>query len=278
MDVLNPANVDQYVFHYTTREKTLEGILQRQPSLRLGRFIDTKDPYENKDWNFGVTTSGARDNWAINTRIWDASKRLQNALRLTCLTRDCLSDGAETPVEIRGFGLSRMWDRYGEVHRGFCLAFDKNALGRAVGETIAKQETEHERLVLPGPPTRWAQEVTYGILVDRSPAEWSIDGDRAEVIGSEDAVVGYHLATHYERLLFLKSKDWEGEREYRHVYWGRPETPDLDVPITESLRGIILGVDFPQVYLPTLQAIRPAEAVIYQMRWNWGHFQQLSVV
>lgn len=143
---------------------------------------------------------------------------------------------------------------------------------------IDKQETEPERRLLPGPPTWWAQEVTYGILADRSPSEWSIDGDAAKVIGREDDVVAYHLATHYGRLLFLKSKDWEGEREYRHVYWGRPETPDLDVPITESLRGIILGVEFPQVYLPTLQAIRPPEAVIYQMRWNWGHFQQLSVV
>lgn len=49
MDVLNPANVDQYVFHYTSHERTLEGILQGQPSLRLGHFTDTKDPYENKD-------------------------------------------------------------------------------------------------------------------------------------------------------------------------------------------------------------------------------------
>ena len=278
MDVLNPAKVDNFLFHYTRREKALEGILQGQPSLRLGRFTDTKDPYEFKKWNVGAGASGTNELERTHSRIRDAAGRLQSALRVACLTRDCLLDGEATPVEIRGFGLSRMWDRYGEGHRGFCLAFDKLTLGLAVGETINAEEPNVVKRLVTGPSTWWAEDVNYAILARRSPAEWSVDADLAQEKGSEDHVVAHHVATHYRRFLFLKSKDWEGEREYRYVYWGTPETPELDVPITGALRAIFIGLEFPKVYLPTLRALCPEGTTIYDMRWFMGQLRQPLVV
>lgn len=269
MEVLKPASAQQFLFHYTTRERTLEGILAGTPSLRLGRFTETKDPYESKDWNFGIESGS--DDWSIERRIWDASLQLQKSLRLICLTQDSFSADGPNPVEMRGFGLSRMWDRYGEGHKGMCLAFDRHALARAVGLAIDVREPNPVKRMVLGPPTWWAQEVTYDILANRPMSEWSVDGLHAKARSEHYAVV-HHLAVNYQRLLFLKSKDWEGEREFRHVYWGEPQKPDLDIPITGSLRAVFLGVDFPSVYLPALQAVLPQGAMIFEMRWNWGHF------
>lgn len=267
MDVLSPNDENQFLFHYTSLGTALEHILPEPPRIRFSRFSNTADPRENKDWNFHITTPGELAAAPVNVEaeIGVASEKIQAGLRVLCLTEDSLPKGGETPAETRGFGLSRMWDRYSDKHKGVCLAFDRKALGEAILEAIPRE------YFFPGVHHYWQIPVTYRVLAERAQEVWDLDGDKVSQVGAERTVLS-HLVMYHEGILFSKSMDWAGEREYRWVFFLAPGAPEFKVPIESALRAIFLGVDCPHVYDRSIQAVCPAGASIFRMQWNWGHF------
>ncbi|MBI4081854.1 MAG: DUF2971 domain-containing protein [Candidatus Lambdaproteobacteria bacterium] len=263
MEVLGPGNDNQFLFHYTSLSIALERILPRM-QLQMCPFVKTSDPRENKFWNFHVTTSGAavRDDWAVEETAWHLAERVQADLRVICLTQDKVKDNAETPIELRGFGLARMWDRYADRHRGVCLAFDRDALSRAVLNSV------------PNGTRLWSQPVKYGLLATNHRPEWDVDGNAVAEIG--EAEIRHHIAVYYNRLLFLKSSDWQGEREYRFVYLTEPSAGPIYVPLGEAMRAVFIGCELCQgdrPYHPSFKELC-RDVPVYEMRWEWGHFQK----
>ena len=216
-----------------------------------------------------MTTSGevAAGPFNVKSEIWDASIEIQSGIRVLCLTEDSLPNGGETPAEIRGFGLSRMWDRYGGRQEGVCLAFDRKALGLAILDALPVTRDQF----FPGADYFWEKRVTYSVLADRAPEVWDLDGDKVMAIGTSQTVLS-HLVKNHEGILFSKSLDWKEEREYQWVFFLTPDAPEFRVPIESALRAIFLGVDCPHVYEPSIRAACPAGVSIYRMRWDWGYF------
>ena len=97
------------------------------------------------------------------------------------------------------------------------------------------------------------------------------DDDKVRLLGAKEAVLS-HLRKNYKGTLFSKSKDWEGEREYRWVFFLKSDAPEFYVSIKNALRAIFLGIDCPHVYDPSIRSVCPAGVSIYRMQWNWGAF------
>ena len=271
MEILDEKDPNALLFHYTSLGTALEHILPEE-NLLMGRLSKTNDPRENKTWNFGITTSGAnvRDDWKIEKLVWEEAEQLQAALRILCLTQDHFQEDRNTPIEVRGFGIAPMWARYGEEHKGVCLAFKKSQLTKSIGKTVTEGK-DLKDLILN--PHRWEGPVAYRVLeTEHQRPEWDFDGDAAAENG-EATEVRRHIAVHYEKLIFTKSLDWNSEREFRIVYLLKPEEPEIFIPIKESLCAVILGVDLPDEYHPSFKAVIPDDVPIYKMKWNWGHYQ-----
>jgi hypothetical protein len=255
-------NGPELLFHYTGLEAALEHIL---PTLkfRMGDYRKTNDPREAK-WNigFGVTTSGQRNIFEIGDSAWAEVDRVHSLMRMACFTRD--NRNAEY-TELRGFGCMRMWAQYADRHRGVCLGFDKASLTHAFAVALEKTD----RLIKGA--------VCYYVLEEKYRQDSSelrardIDGDSVDAIGASMTITK-HLREHQESLLFTKSRDWEDEKEYRWVYVAQDESDEVLISLGNSLRYVILGLDFPDPYLPSLfELCRDRSIELYRMMWSGTH-------
>jgi hypothetical protein len=76
--------------------------------------------------------------------------------------------------------------------------------------------------------------------------------DYSEILHTSlDEVLCGKVEEHWDSYFFTKAEDWSSEIEWRWVLCGQDSEPE-HVSIKHSLRAIILGVDFPQVYEPAV--------------------------
>lgn len=256
---------DVLLYHYTKRSTALEHILPHM-SLWMGPYSQTNDPRENQRWGFGVTMSGAASKeefYRIAHAGWDEEERIQSRLRVLSLSSDQIRPDRPIRVEDRGFGLARMWAQYSERHTGVCLVFNRDRLHREIASTVG------------GTEKLWWGNVDYALLAERHEHDWSaydLDGNRIDEIGHELAVLE-HVTNHLKELIFVKSEDWRDEREFRWVYLADAKESDLFVAIRDCLKEVIVGLDFNDVYLPSLRELCGKACIpVRQMHWMKGHF------
>src|SRR5207253_9639983 len=87
---------------------------------------------------------------------------------------------------------------------------------------------------------------------------------------SVKAAVRAHIRRHYQPIFLEKNRDWEAEREYRWlVNVPNSSMGPLAFNIKDALKGVIVGLAFPQVYGPTLWALcGPAGITVERMYWG----------
>ena len=241
---------DKYVYHYTKREAAIEKILTAG-KIRMNLLENTNDPREYKDW--GITVTGGSED---DSPFWQArdlvNHKRKNQTKVFCLTLD---DPRRLGMMRRGFARSRMWAQYGEKHTGMCLVFDKNGLESAIRKIVAS-----------------ADDCYFGPVV-YSDQDTSIDFDFNTMGETDDNIqngVEQYIRSNIQSLFFTKLKDWRDEIEYRAmVYDDRKEA--VFVPVVDCLKGIILGADFPQVYVSLVQQMgSEVGAEIAQIGWREG--------
>jgi Protein of unknown function (DUF2971) len=135
------ARVAEYTFtkreglraHYSKSSSVFEHILC-SGKLRLSAYRLMRDPAENKDIRPNICSlrPSPEDDEAIE-RVYALIKSERDRMHLLSLTED-----AEVRSEFPGFDCCwsrpRMWEQYGDVHRGACLLFDRARLDRAIHE------------------------------------------------------------------------------------------------------------------------------------------------
>lgn len=255
---------DAYLYHYT-KASTLSIIL-RTGKLRFSRFENVNDPRESRDWRLSY-----RGHLPSNEKLAQLNHHLKRCWRIGCFVRDgyeavttrAREDRAEDVVGAlyeRGHSHPRMWSQYGQEYAGACLAFDRAKLDAAVRRSA-------------GPVQIYCGEVEYRNPrvvpgLDRADA-LVIDFTQVKDFGIQRAMVS-HVEQHHKELLFLKSKDWKEEREYRWVV--KNDSPeDFFVPIEESLLGIILGDRFPSQEILSVSEFGGRHPIsLARMEWNNG--------
>ena len=231
-------STDQFLYHYTTREILFENII---PSgmLKMGLFGSTNDPKESKEWYFGIECIG--DNPIQAIKIEEEFQNKINSLakkhyKVSCFTKDKEKEASNSfSIFHRGFAHSRMWAQYADNHKGVCLILDKNNLH----ETIHKELGQIGKI--------WHGTVKYENKPAINIEEFKTTYEEINSNGIE-STARKHLEMFYNKLFFHKVKDWSDENEYRYLLFSN-DSKQHYFSITNSIKGICLGVDFNEIYI-----------------------------
>jgi hypothetical protein len=233
---------ERYVYHYTKAGTLLDSLLPTG-EFRFSRLENVNDPRESKAWLFNYY-SAARlpefDADAVGAKLNDL---LKHSWRMGCFVADpyeavitkAREDRGEdihaAPYE-RGHSRPRMWAQYGENYEGACLVFDRIKLDAdiraACGDTVCAGRVEYRNPPIPNV---------------FPPSALTVSMDEIAGLGFSGAM-DRHVTQHWKNLFFVKTRDWEQEREYRWVVRGGLHD-EFRVDIRNSLVGILLGDRFP---------------------------------
>lgn len=183
---------------------------------------------------------------------------LQEKCKVICFTRDDpkLSKTTTNKILYRGFVYPRMWAQYANNHTGVCLVFDKIILSSNI------------RRIYEG-SVKYTKRVGYINA-------FSLDCEMIDRLGSE-RFIKYHIKKYYKTLLFEKLQDWKSKLEYRWILVS-PSTNYEYFSVLGAIKGIVLGVDFPEKYVPqVVQCSREFKVPVIQLDWHNGYPTPLTL-
>jgi len=215
-------------------------VIVKTRNFRFGRYIETNDPKETKDWTFDLGTNenakfGSYGEWQAQSR-W-LSDKLKSNTRIACFSLDTppLTGNHIEDIFKRGFCKPRMWAQYAGRHKGACLIFDFQRF-----KQLVEAQFPAPFLVMSGP-------VNYAdrpIFSRDDESAYTINIDYLRRLG-ETQYFKSHLLTFYKCMFFEKMTDWQGEREFRWIIFS-DQQEDLLVKFGNSLVGIMFGADCDQ--------------------------------
>jgi hypothetical protein len=217
--------------HYSQASSVFEHILS-SGKLRLSAYRRMRDPAENKDIRPNICSlrPSPEDDEAIE-QVHALIKSERGRVHLLSLTEDA-EDRGEFPGFDCCWSRPRMWEQYGDVHRGACLLFDRTRLACAIRD-------------------QWPDEGRYSDKVDyarEGSAEVFSRGLTAdEILAHEQPAraVRDYIKANSDAYFFLKSDDFATEHEYRVVLMGG-EGDYVSIEYSDSLVGVVLGERFPR--------------------------------
>lgn len=233
--IYNVQDSEKYIYHYTSAEKAIQFILKDR-TLLLNSISATNDPKESKEWTLSLSTNQdpTPPDFHANSLSKNVSRRLRESAFLACFCTDKsgLSGDHSRDILLRGLSKPRMWAQYADLHRGFCLVFDKEIL-------LQKVKKQFE-VVFFG-------EVTYknrSWMTRLEPGPFMIDYDLLQRIGIDD-YCRLHTLQYIQELYFEKLEDWKDESEWRLVVMEELKSHHF-IYFEESLVGIVHGANTPE--------------------------------
>lgn len=238
-------NSDDAIFHYTKKETAIEYILNDK-KLKLGFFHSTNDPYEYKDRLTSATGLGN-----IKESLFNESMNLiDNTIKNTAFLSFCGNSNN------KGYEKPRMWSQYGQNHLGICLVFSKKSLIKTI-----ENQLSNDCLI-------YGENVNYK-KIDFE--DLNIYDDNLSV----NEVVINNVEENYKNFFFQKHLDYKDENEFRIILVQKDKNnfyKDIFIDISDSLKSIILGDRFPEVYLPTIKELS-SKLNITCKKLEWKHNQ-----
>jgi hypothetical protein len=216
--------------HYTGASSVFEHILS-SGTLRLSAYRLMRDPAENKDIRPNICSlrPSPQDDQAIE-QVYALIKSERDRMHLLSLTEDA-EDRGEFPGFDCCWSRPRMWEQYGDVHRGACLLFDRSRLERAIREQW------------PDEP-RYLGKVHYAREGSAEVFRRGLNADEILAHEQPGRAVRDYIKTNRDAYFFLKSDDFATEHEYR-VLLADGDGDHISIEYSDSLVGVVLGERFP---------------------------------
>lgn len=206
----------KYLYHFTKSEVLIEYILPKL-ELKLSSLKETNDPIEN--------------NLLISSLIANAIdvKGLNNYLKIRQEIRSLLYDFCKICCFSDNYNLARMWATYGNRHKGVCLIIDYEVF---CSENKLKKNKS------------FLKKVVYRKKLNSELLNRQLSEDESKHRETILEVIRKNI----KPIFFTKQNDWISENEVRYLTLERKDY----CSIFESLRGIILGQEFSDKYLPSI--------------------------
>ncbi len=160
-----------------------------------------------------------------------------------------------------GYDKPRMWSQYGQNHSGICLVFSRDSF-----MTTIKNELSKNYLI-------YDENINYK----------EIDFNSINIYDSDltaNQIVMNNIKKDYKNIFFQKHLDYKDEDEFRVVLIQKDENVLCQNPlvdISNSLKLIILGDKFPEVYLPTIKDLsRKLNMKFKRFHWEQNQYFLLN--
>jgi hypothetical protein len=241
------------VCHYTSKETALEKILGAKKIL-LGQLGFTNDPRESKPGVFAYFSWGedlteiAQNPHEVNNEVNRIKREEWRVLCTSCHNDPALSFMESinaSYIDHHRFGVSysRMWAHYGGNHAGVCLLFDGQKLDNNIRESLKDKHCE----------------IRHGFVkydYAKSVAEPPTTDSEFQSYGTAE-MIRKTLIKHYDKNFLYKSNEWKTEHEFRWLVHSEdyPNNSQMLIPIEGAIKAIVVGVDFSDIYIPSLRIL-----------------------
>ena len=229
MPFVKPKN---RLYHYCKLSTAIELILP-DFKLLLSPLVYTNDPKENQSFNFNhidIIEGEEKDIVKLNKQY---SKIIRDNCKVLCFSEDYFEE------KQWGCLLSNMWAHYGDNHRGICLELDKEVF-------INENKTLFD--------FKFLKPVKYVNFKERNNIRCNIDHSRLRKVGVNNYLKNEFRNECAKYLFFTKNLEWASEKETRLIHFSVKKGNEY-CSIKDSLRNIILGIDFPGQYLPSINKL-----------------------
>lgn len=246
--------------HYTKRETALEKILFGR-KIKFSQLGLTNDPKETKFQTRGIADS-LTDEPPYND-IANAAERIQKEeWKVLCLTKHLPKRKITDPIKkdfmypfLPGYSRPKMWAQYAENHSGVCLIFN----GDQLLQNIEKSLGDSCRILHGSVSYK-----NYGVVTTKF-----IDFSDIKTLGLTEGI-RKHFLDHYKDYFLSKYLDWQNESEYRWLVHSPTNSPEY-VTIEGALTAVLVGIDFPKVYIPALvEVCKGLNISAGEMEWTDG--------
>lgn len=264
-DLENFLDSKDAIYHFTTKEKALEFILNDK-ELKLGTFSKTNDPQEYKT----KLVSSLDKTIEYKKKKVEIGAQINTIIRSSGFLSFCENTYENKKVKQHGYKKARMWSHYSANHTGICLVFSKKKLLEKIISIF-----NDIGIIYSGSIKYYdAMEAKNG----NPPL--TIDEQTLKNESSKKIALNY-LQSNYKKILFQKQWDYEGEREFRIIL-----LPKKDLilcgelfDITESLELVILGDSFHDVYIPSVEVLtKDINIPLRKLHWEHNQFHLSKII
>ena len=256
------------IYHYTSLNTAMEWILPSR-RLRFSSFMNVNDPFEKVTRSIGYWFKGI--DTSDNDRVLEYKNYdLANSIRLNDSKLLCFSQNDEkikfsgsTYIDRNkyyrtGFFKPRMWAQYGGNNRGVCLAISRDELAKEIKNTYSDF-------------TMYRSQVNYSDAIDENREAHKIRINPSEIIDFRKYYIEEHIKNNRQQLFFNKNSDWKDEKEYRYLIITEGKDNDYYVDISNCIRGVFCGIEFPDVYMESLKSLtKYLEVDVFKLYINDG--------
>jgi hypothetical protein len=248
------------VCHYTRKETALEKILKNR-KIRLGNITSTNDPKESKqrlmiylENPFNSVVRPLREKEQGMLKEWRVfCTSCHNNPSWEFMNADPLQEYEHVSY---GMSHSSMWAHYAENHSGVCLLFD----GKKLNENIQNELKDKKANIFHGFVRYDYEKATAPTMV--------ITSEGSKYRKAEETRIS--LIHYYSENFLYKSLDWKPEHEFRWLVQSQ-DTSEIFVSIENAIKAVIVGVDFDEVYEPSLITLcKPLEIPVGRISWTSG--------
>ena len=226
------------VCHYTSNENAMS--ILNDKLINFSPLVSCDDPRESKQWNFGFIGSGQRiclEDFEEAPNVFDNYIKNHSMILCFCgwnnekmnFENNAIPHYRQDYYRV-GWARSRMWSQYGRKHTGVCLVFDRRNLENQFKSTF---ETDKN----------FTGKVEYQYHLESFVRARKIEC--RNILGhGVDKAFKMQIDKYFHEYFFLKLMDYRDEHEYRLVVIVDGDD-SIGLPIESSLKGIIVGIDFP---------------------------------
>ena len=229
--------------HYTRKDTALEKILFTK-KIKFGQFMFTNDPKESAGMMgaFFLPDSKDPDIISLAQDLRENSVRIrQEEWKVLCLSRNRTERGVRSGLLdtlSKGYCKPRMWAQYAENHTGICLVFHGKRLAEIIRHAFEQREgitLYHGSVVY----KNFGTIIPFPHIDPKNPHNFN-----------ENEIRNFFHRNHRE-IFMVKNLDWRGETEYRWLIHSTTRNEEY-VSIEGALKSVLVGMNFPDVYLPSL--------------------------
>lgn len=239
---------EDMVCHYTRKDKAISILNDKQ--INFSSLGSSGDPRESKQWNFGFIGSEQRiclENFEEALYVFDNSIKNNSMILCFCgwnneqmnFEKNAIPHYRQDYYRV-GWARSRMWSQYGVKHTGVCLVFDRKQLEEQFKSTFETNK-------------KFTGRVEYQYHLESFLRAGNIEC-RNIIEHGIDKALEMQLDNYFHEFFFLKLMDYRDEHEYRLIVIV-DDGDSIGLPIESSLKGVIVGIDFPSEEYERIDAL-----------------------